>query len=66
MTTVIKKPSDRLLSSKEVGEILGLTAETVKRWARQNKIPSIKLSSRKVSFSELAIQQFIAEKRDKK
>lgn len=66
MTTVIKKPPDRLLSAKEVGEILGITAETVKRWARQGIIPSIRLNVRNVRFSSDAIQQWIVEQRDKK
>lgn len=62
----IRKPADRLLTAKQVGEILGVTPETVKRWVRKGILPCIRLNSRNLRFGELAIQTWIAEKRDKK
>lgn len=63
---IIRKPADRLLTAKQVGEILGVTPETVKRWGRKGILPSIRLNSRLVRFSEIAVQQWIAQKREKK
>jgi excisionase family DNA binding protein len=49
----------RLLTARDVGDRLGLSIETVLRWARQGKLPAVYLSSRAVRFREADIDAFI-------
>lgn len=40
----------RLLTASETADLLGLSEETVKAWARQGRIPCIRLGSRTLRF----------------
>lgn len=46
----MSKVSDRLLTAREVAEILGVSAETVLRWVRGGKLPAIRLPSGAIRF----------------
>ena len=35
--------SDRLLTARQVSELLGVTTETVLRWTRQGELPAVRL-----------------------
>jgi excisionase family DNA binding protein len=56
--------TDRLLTAREVAERLGLSIETVLRWAATEKLPSFELSTRAIRFRESEIDAWIeAQKR---
>ena len=44
--------NDRLLTTREVADRLGLAPETVLRWARRGRLSAVYLSSRAVRFRE--------------
>jgi excisionase family DNA binding protein len=54
--------TDQLLTARMVSEMLGVSVETVLRWAAARKLPSIRLSSRAIRFRESAIEEWIAER----
>jgi excisionase family DNA binding protein len=41
---------ERLLSAREVAERIGLREETIRRWARCGRIPSIRATARTIRF----------------
>lgn len=51
--------TERLLTPHEVAKQLGVSVEAVLRWARNGKLPSIRLSSRAIRFRESAIDKWI-------
>ena len=52
----------RLLTTRELGEYLGLSAETVLRRWRRGEIPGgIRLASNVLRFRESAIDEWLAE-----
>lgn len=57
-------PSDRLLSVAQVAARLGVAPFTVKRWARDGAIPSIKLSSGTRRFDPVELEAWIAAHRE--
>ena len=54
-----------LLSAAEAAEKLTITKRTLLRWAREDKVESVKLSRKVVLFSAEAIDEFV-ESRAKK
>jgi excisionase family DNA binding protein len=44
--------TERLLTAREVADRLGVSAETVLRWARRGVLPAVYLSSRAIRFPE--------------
>lgn len=52
----------RLLTAREVAGQLGLSVETVLRWARQGRIPAVYLSNRAIRFQEADVDAFIASR----
>jgi excisionase family DNA binding protein len=53
--------SGTLLTARQVAEMLGISIETVLRWAAAEKLPSVRMSSRAIRFRESAIEEWIAE-----
>jgi excisionase family DNA binding protein len=49
----------RLLTTREVSELLGLSTETILRYARRGDLPSIRLSSGAIRFSEEALSEWV-------
>ena len=52
----------RLLTAREVADRLGVSAETVLRWARRHEMPSVHLSNRAIRFPEGDIDAWIASR----
>jgi excisionase family DNA binding protein len=50
----------RLLTAREVGELLGISAETVLRWTRRGDLPAIRLPGGAVRFSEDHLDAWLA------
>lgn len=50
----------RLLTAREVAELLGVSIETTLRWVRSGKLPAIRLPSGAVRFSTDALDEWIA------
>ena len=53
----------RLLTAREVSEDLGLCAETILAWAREGKVPSFRLPSGQIRFSEDDLQDWLEGRR---
>ncbi len=49
----------RLLSAQEVGEILGISAKTVNKLARQGRLGYVELTTRKKAFTKELVEEFI-------
>jgi excisionase family DNA binding protein len=52
-----------LLTARQVGEALGLSASTVLDWWEQGKLPGFRLSSRAVRFRESEVLAWLEERR---
>lgn len=50
----------RLLTAREVAGRLGLSTETVLRWAKRGKLPAVYLSSRAIRFREDDLDAWLA------
>jgi excisionase family DNA binding protein len=48
-----------LLTAAEAAEKLRIAKRTLLRWARENKIESVRVSNKKILFTEQAIERFI-------
>ena len=56
-------PCPRLLSVDEVVALWPVDASTVRRWARDGRLPAVKLSATKWAFTEQDLRQFIESRR---
>jgi excisionase family DNA binding protein len=52
----------RLLTARELADRLGVSVETVLRWARRGKLPAVYLSSRAIRFREDEIDAWLDER----
>lgn len=52
---------DRLLSADEAAELLQVSPYTVRQWARERKIPAIRLGDRYWRFRRSALDAWLAE-----
>lgn len=52
-------PIERPLTAKELALILGLHSVTLLKWAREGKIPSRRLSARKVVFLPSEVNKWL-------
>jgi excisionase family DNA binding protein len=57
-----KKPPGSLLSVAEVASILGVTEDTIRKYAREGKITSVRLSKVDVRFRQVDVDEFIASR----
>jgi excisionase family DNA binding protein len=55
---------ERLLTSKEVAELLGVSKETVLRWWRAGEIPGYRLAPTVLRFRESDLEAWLANRRD--
>ena len=51
---------DKLLTIREVSDLLSVSTATLYEWSRQGQIPSVKLSRKVLRFKESAINAFIS------
>ncbi len=56
---------DELLTAAEAAEKLRIDKRTVLKWARENKIQSVKLSRKVVLFTAVAIDDFVRSRENK-
>ena len=54
--------SERLLTTREVAKILGVSPETVLRWIDSRGLPVVRLTSRALRFDEGELDAWIAER----
>ena len=52
---------DRLLSADEAAELLGVSAYTVRQWARERRIPHVPLGPKLKRFRLSSLQQWMAD-----
>ena len=52
----------RLLTARDVAELLGVSAETVLRWTRKGKLPAIRLPGGALRFREAELEAWLAER----
>jgi excisionase family DNA binding protein len=52
----------RLLTARQVADRLGLSVETVLRWAKRGKLPAVYLSSRAIRFPEDRLDGWLEER----
>ena len=57
------KEIEPLLRAADVAEIVGAPATTVKRWAREGTLPSLKLGPKTLRFERQAVEKFIEDSR---
>jgi excisionase family DNA binding protein len=53
--------SGPLLTARDVADQLGLSVETVLRWARQGRIPAVYLSNRAVRFHQGDVDAYVEQ-----
>jgi len=54
--------TERLLTAREVADRLSVSVETVLRWARDGRLPSVQLSNRAVRFHRDDLDAWLAER----
>jgi excisionase family DNA binding protein len=54
---------ERLLSAREVADLLGLSTATVLDWFESDRIPGFKLGGRAVRFRQSEISEWLEEQR---
>lgn len=52
----------RLLTARQVADMLGVHAETVLRWTRRGELPAIRLPGGAIRYREDAIDGWLAER----
>jgi excisionase family DNA binding protein len=57
-----EKPQGSLLSVAEAALILGVTEDTIRKWARAGKITSVRLSRVDVRFRRADLDEFIGSR----
>lgn len=61
MSALWSEPEDRLLSVEEAADKLQVSPYMVRQWAREAKIPAIRLGQRFWRFRRSALDAWIAE-----
>ena len=52
----------RLLTARDLAELLGVSAETVLRWTRRGELPAIRLPGGAIRYREDALDAWLAER----
>jgi excisionase family DNA binding protein len=55
---------DALLDARQAGELLGVKASTVNAWAREGRLPCLRLGPRVIRFTTPMLEQFCQERLD--
>lgn len=53
-----------MVKAKDISQMCGVTLQTVLKWARENKIPHHRISSRCLRFSVEEVNAWLQAKRD--
>lgn len=62
----MNEPLERLLSTREVADILGVHVQTVRQYIRQGELPAIKMSPRLYKVRPEDLERFIEGKKTTK
>jgi excisionase family DNA binding protein len=54
--------TDRLLTAREVADLLGVCTETVLRWTRRGELASIRLPSGAIRFRDDELEEWLIER----
>jgi excisionase family DNA binding protein len=54
--------TERLLTTRDVGERLGIAPDTVLRWVRERGLPAIRLSNRAIRFRPDALEHWLTQR----
>jgi excisionase family DNA binding protein len=54
--------ADRLLTARQVADLLGVSAETVLRWTRRGELPGFRLPGRALRFREDEVEAWLQER----
>lgn len=57
---------EKLMRMKEVSEILGVSAETLREWGRKGYLVPVRTFGNQRRYFESDIKRFLEERRDKK
>jgi excisionase family DNA binding protein len=52
----------RLLTGRQVADLLGVSTKTVLRWALEGELPSIRLSNRAIRFRQDQLEQWLEQR----
>jgi excisionase family DNA binding protein len=55
---------DKLLTPEEAGELLSLHVETVRRMARDGRIPALKVGTRRWRFDPAELREWMKQHRE--
>ena len=61
VSSVGSDQGDRLMSVKEAAEVLQVSAYMVRQWARERRIPAIRMGDRYWRFRRSSLDAWIAE-----
>lgn len=61
MTATSEQHEDQLLTADQAGELLQVSAYTVREWARERRIPCLRLGNRTLRFRRLSLEAWIRE-----
>ena len=53
-------PDERLLTAREVAELLGVSTETVLRWTRAGDLPAIRLPGGAIRYRPSELEAWLA------
>jgi len=56
--------NNKYYTAEEVAEILKVTTESVRRWIRDGKLRSVKLSGKFIRISQTDLDEFVVSMRD--
>lgn len=52
---------DRLLNADQTAELIGVSAYTIRQWAREDKFPHLRLGPKTVRFRLFSVQAWMRE-----
>jgi excisionase family DNA binding protein len=61
MTAMRSEPEDRLLTVEEAADVLQVSAYMVRQWARERKIPAIRMGERYWRFRRSSLNAWIED-----
>lgn len=61
---VMSLPAENLWTVEQAAAYLGLAEDTVRRWSRLGKIPSIKVGGKYRRYEPTAIREWVASNRE--
>jgi len=62
----MNEPLEKLLSTQEAADILGLHVQTVRQYIRRGELPAVKISPRLYKIRPEDLERFIEDKRTTK